>query len=49
MKHPPNLALTDCGNCHPATMKKTGATTWEFVNDGACHVNGKVSTASCDN
>lgn len=49
MKHSANLSLTDCATCHPATMKTTGPTTWEWVNDGACHLNGKVSTATCDN
>jgi predicted CxxxxCH...CXXCH cytochrome family protein len=48
-KHSLGLGLTDCATCHPATMKTTGATTWEWADDGKCHANGKVSTATCDN
>ena len=46
--HAPGLVMADCATCHPATIRMTGASTWEFVNNGECHVNGKVSTATCD-
>jgi predicted CxxxxCH...CXXCH cytochrome family protein len=49
MKHSSALGLSDCPTCHIATMIKTGPTTWDWANEGACHVNGKVSTATCDN
>lgn len=49
MVHPTGLTLTDCASCHPATMKTTGPGSWEWVNNGECHLNGKVSTATCDN